>query len=97
MLIVGIKQLDNGAQKRPYADHIYKWEIDARQCDKSEMLEFCQKYLRKAGREKAEYFSKYKEKMSFTEHMKIVCEGWYTLTQKNVAIWEYEVHNEYID
>ena len=41
MNIIEIKQTDNGIQKCPYADHIYKWEIQINgKTSEEEMLEF---------------------------------------------------------
>lgn len=102
MKINSIEQLDNGVQKRAYADHIYKWRIDARgngTIDRDEMLQFCQKYLRKAERTKSDYFAAVRDpNTEFNEHMKVVCGGWYTLeSDKYGVVWTYTVVNEYID
>lgn len=94
-----IKQLDNGRQKRPYADHIYKWEICVEgKTEEADILPFCQEYLQHAQNEHDEYFKKYRDSnLSFEEHMRVVCGGYYTLTKKDFNVWEYEVRREYID
>lgn len=97
-----IKQLDNGVQKRPYADHIYKWQIDARgngSINREEMLEFCQNHLRSAKREKSEYLAAIRDhSIGFNEHMEIVCGHYYTLeSDKYGVVWTYTVIEEYID
>lgn len=102
MKINSIEQLDNGVQKRPYADHIYKWRIDARgngTINRDEMLQFCQTYLRKAERTKENYFTAYRDRnLGFNEHMHVVCGGYYSLeSDKYGVVWTYTVVNEYID
>jgi hypothetical protein len=102
MKINEIKQLDNGLQKKPYADHIYKWVIDVRgngNINRDEILEFCREYLRAAKREKTEYFAAIRDtNLGFNEHMNIICGHYYTLeSDKYGVIWTYTVVEEYID
>lgn len=102
MKIYEIKQLDNGLQKKPYADHIYKWQIDMRgsgYINRDEILEFCRKYLRTAAREKSEYIAAIRDhNLGFNEHMNIICGHYYTLeSDKYGVIWTYTVVEEYID
>lgn len=102
MKINSIEQLDNGVQKRPYADHIYQWRIDARgngKIDREEMLQFCQTYLRKAERTKPDYFAAIRDRnLSFNEHMYVIVGGHYTLeSDKYGVVWTYTVTEEYID
>lgn len=101
MKIREIKQLDNGRQKKSYADHIYKWELDIEGKPneiKDEVLEFCQKYLEHASHERAEYLQLYRSNLGFEETMKLVCGGSYTLTfDRDKWVWIYTVIREYID
>ncbi len=99
MRIIEIKQLNNGSQPRPYADHIYKWKIKViGKPSKEDLLEFCQKYLEFAPLERTEYLAKYRSNLPFNEHMRIVCGGWYTLSKtEDYNVWEYLVQREYID
>ena len=98
MEIIEIKQLDNGVQKKPYADHIYHWQIRASYVtDEAEMLAFCQQYLKKAKTEQGEYMKQYRSRNGFNALMELVCGGWYSLTLDNDRTWNYIVHYEYID
>lgn len=102
MKINSIEQLDNGVQKKRYADHIYKWRIDAGgngEVNRDEMLAFCQTYLKHAERTKAEYFDAVRDPSTgFNEHMKVICGHYYTLeSNKYGTVWTYTVVEEYID
>lgn len=102
MKINSIEQLDNGVQKKRYADHIYKWRIDASgngEINADEMLAFCRTYLKHAERTKSDYFAAVRDpNTGFNEHMKVICGGWYTLeSNKYGTVWTYTVVNEYID
>ncbi len=99
MEIVAIKQTDSGVQKRPYADHIYEWSmVIYGVTDMEELLQFCQTYLRHAVLPHDEYFKQYRDSsLSFEEHMKIVCGGWYKLEETEKFHYKYTVHEEYID
>lgn len=91
-----ITQLKNGRQERPYANHIYLWEIET---DKpaEEVLDYCQKHLEKAAREEGEYMKLYRDdSLTFHEHMMVICEGYYTLTKTEKG-YVYKVEREYID
>lgn len=99
MNILNITQHDNGIQKMPYADHIWIWTIEIEgNIEQDELLTFCQTFLRRAAREHDEYFKQYRDsKLSFEEHMKIVCGGWYKLEKTSARTYKYTVHKEYID
>ena len=98
MKIREIKQIANGRQPRPYADHIYEWVIDIEgQPTKEEVLEFCHTYLERAPLERTEYLTKYRSNLPFNEHMQVVCGGWYTLEVRDYCKWVYHVQREYID
>nr|DAT51125.1 MAG TPA: hypothetical protein [Caudoviricetes sp.] len=102
MKINSIEQLDNGVQKKRYADHIYKWRIDAGgngEVSRDEMLAFCQTYLKHAERTKSEYFDAIRDpNTGFNEHMKVICGHYYTLeSNKYGTVWTYTVVEEYID
>ena len=97
MKIREIKQIANGMQPRPYADHIYEWVIDIDgKTTKEEVLQFCQTYLESAPLVRSEYLTMYSRSLPFDEHMQIVCGGWYTLTN-DYNKWVYHVQREYID
>lgn len=102
MKINSIEQLDNGVQKKRYADHIYKWRIDAGgngEVNRDEMLVFCQTYLKHAERTKSEYFDAVRNpNTGFNEHMEVICGHYYTLeSNKYGTVWTYTVVEEYID
>lgn len=98
MEIVAIKQIENGVQKRPYADHIYEWNMVIYGVTNiAELLQFCQTYLRRAALEHDEYFKQYRQVKGFEETMKIVCGGWYKLEETEKFHYKYTVHEEYID
>lgn len=97
MNIYNIKQLDNGIQKKPYADHIYHWNLSVRGTEE-EVLEFCQKYLKNAKMEEKEYWTAYRDdSKGFNEHMEIICGGYYSLTNNADGTWDYIVRYEYFD
>lgn len=93
------KQLDNGIQHRPYADHIYKWEVEAENNEsQEEVLAWCRKNLRDAKREKEDYFHEYRRMdISFNEKMNIVCGGYYSIQKIGENKYIYQVIQEYID
>lgn len=99
MRIIEIKQIKNGRQERPYADHIYQWNMKLNFVrDEEEVLLFCQTYLEDAARNEADYFTAYRDNsLSFNEHMAIVCGGYYTLRRNEDRTWTYTVTREYID
>lgn len=103
MRIREIIQIENGVQKKPYADHIYKWRLELsydNTLSKEEILSFCQTYLKKAVRTKEEYFAEIRRgDLSFDERMKVICGHWYTLEKKEEfgRTWIYTVNEEYID
>lgn len=98
MKIIKVTQLDNGIQKKSYADHIYKWNVETNvDATREEVLEYCQKNLREAGLEDWQYHQKYKTQMSFGETMKMVCAGYWRLDKLSDGVWQYKVVNEYID
>lgn len=99
MEIVAINQIDNGVQKRPYADHIYEWNMVIHGVfDIKELLQFCRTYLKHAALEHDEYFKQYRDSnKSFEDHMKVVCGGWYKLEETEKFHYKYTVHQEYID
>lgn len=91
-----VKQIRYGVQPRPYADHVWEWDIIT---DKpyDEVLEYCKTNLRPAQREEKKYWEEYRDNSkSFDEHMKIICGGFYTLTKTKDG-YNYKVVNEYID
>lgn len=99
--INSIKQIRNGVQERAYADHVWKWEIDARgngRIDQEAMLAFCQEHLRSSARSEQEYREAMANAKGFDETMKIVCGGRYSLTSdKYGVVWTYTVTEDYID
>lgn len=98
MEIIEIKQLDNGVQKKPYADHIYHWNIKVSYAKEDDILSFCQTYLKSAKREEKDYWRMYRDNtLDFNEHMNVVCGGYYRLTRNDDYTWDYIVHYEYID
>ena len=97
MRIYSITELDDGVQKKTYADHIYHWNLKV-QGTEEEVLEFCKKYLRHAAREEKEYWTAYRDNSkSFNEHMDIICGGYYSMKKNENGSWDYIVRNEYID
>ncbi len=97
MKIKDIEQLDNGMQKKPYADHIYHWKLKVEDADEQTLLEFCRNNLKDAKREKKAYTTDYRASKNFNDTMEIVCGGWYSLTCNNDGSWDYIVHYAYID
>ena len=91
-----IKQIKNGEQPRPYADHVWQWDIETEKAY-AEILDYCQKNLRKAEREEKQYFLDYRNSNNtFDQTMEIVCGGRYTLTRIPGG-WRYTVTKDYID
>lgn len=92
MTIIEIKQIDNGVQKRPYADHIYKWEIHIQGgTSEEEMLEFAKKYLRDSKYNYQEYRAKRNDSAD------VFYSGYYELSHKDMWHWEYKVVEPYCD
>lgn len=93
MVIEEIKQIDNGVQKRPYADHIYKWEIILSEgtTSEEEMLEFAKKYLRDSKYNYQEYRAKCNDSAG------VFYSGYYELSNKDMWHWEYKVVEPYCD
>lgn len=94
-----IKQIRDGVQERPYADHVYQWEIvlDGKS-EFDEMLAFCQTYLRKSARTEDEYRVDYANAKGFENMMEVVVGGRYSLTpNKYNSRWTYTVTEDYID
>ena len=52
MKIIHIEQLDDGVQKKPYADHIFHLHLVVEEADKDDLLSFCRGNLKDAKREK---------------------------------------------
>lgn len=91
-----VKQIRYGVQPRPYADHVWEWDIITNK-PYDEVLEYCRKNLKPAEREEKDYWKEYRDKSKgFEEHMEIVCGGFYTLT-KTEGGYNYKVTREYID
>ncbi len=93
MIIEEIKQTENGVQKRPYADHIYKWEIILSEgtTSEEEMLEFAKKYLRDSKYNYQEYRAKCNDDAG------VFYSGYYELSHKDMWHWEYKVVEPYCD
>lgn len=96
-----IIQKDNGIQKRPYADHIYQWEISLsyRPEDDNELIEFCKTHLKSAKLDWREYQKLIRETNEFDKTMEIVCGGRYCLEQmdKYGMRFRYTATFDYID
>ena len=91
-----VTQIKNGRQPRPYADHVWEWDIITDELPTA-VLAFCQKELRHAASEEAEYWKEYRDRSkSFDEHMQVVCGGYYSFTKINGG-YKYRVTQEYID
>lgn len=91
-----ITQLKNGIQPRPYADHVWEWDIITDE-PREAVLEFCQKNMEPAAREESQYWKEYRDNSkSFDEHMQVVCGGYYSLTKINGG-YKYRVTKDYID
>lgn len=91
-----ITEIKDGRQARPYADHIWEWDIVT---DKSEaeVLDYCRKELRNAQRDETTYWKDYRDRnKSFNEHMEIVCGGYFNLNKTENG-YRYRVTLEYID
>lgn len=93
MKIVEIKQLDNGIQERPYADHIYRWNIEtAGITEREEIFDFCQKYL-KSSKYNEQYYKSHCNKGA-----DIFYSGYYILNSSNSGhTWTYSVIIPYCD
>ena len=92
MNIIEIKQTDNGIQKCPYADHIYKWEIQINgKTSEEEMLEFAKKYLRDSKYNYQEYRAKCNDGAG------VFYSGYYELYNKDMWNWVYKVVEPYCD
>lgn len=91
-----IVQIKDGTQPRPYADHIWEWDIATDEA-KEEVLNYCRKNLRDARREESDYWKDYRDNTkSFDEKMEVVCGGYYSLKQTDTG-YRYRVTQEYID
>ena len=91
-----IKQVKNGRQPRPYADHVWEWLIITNEPEE-EVLSFCRKELKDALREETDYWKDYRDNSkSFNEHMEVVCGGYFSL-KKISGGYVYRVTQEYID
>lgn len=94
--MIRVTQLKNGIQPRPYADHVWEWEIFTDQSE-AEVLAYCRKNLRDAKRDLNTYWKDYRDRSkSFDEHMEVVCGGFYHLA-KFEGKYVYRVTHEYID
>lgn len=94
--MIRVTQLKNGIQPRPYADHVWEWEIFTDQSEE-EVLAYCRKNLRNAARDEKTYWTDYRDRSkSFDEHMEVVCGGFFQLT-KYEGKYVYRVTKEYID
>lgn len=92
-----VKQLKNGIQERPYADHIYLWEITTENNEtEAEILEFATS-LKKAYRKEEQYLKDYRETTNFEKKMHIICGGYYTLKKVSSNLYEYTVVYPYVD
>lgn len=92
MTIREIKQIDNGRQKRPYADHIYKWEITLDNgASEEDMLDFAKKYLRDSKYNYQEY------RVKCNDSADVFYSGYYELSHKDMWHWEYKVVKPYCD
>lgn len=90
-----IEQLQNGIQKKPYADHVYQWRIKS-DLPEDEILEKC-KELKKAPITAEEYYKKRRDlSMKFDKQMELICGGCYEL-KKESDCYIYTVTQEYID
>lgn len=91
-----ITQIKDGSQPRPYADHVWEWDIITDK-PREEVLEFCRRNFEHADRDEAEYFRLYRDStLSFDEIMRVVCGGYYNIF-KIEGGWKYRVTHEYID
>lgn len=88
-------------KKKPYADHIYHWNLKVSYAKEEEILDFCKKYLKDAKREEQDYLKEYRNisnTFKFNELMEIVCGGYYKLSHnKETHTWDYIARFEYID
>lgn len=91
-------QLNNGVQSKPYADHIYSWEVTAENGETEDMvLEWCRKNLKDASRSSEEYFDDMHKANTFDQKMDVVCGGKYSLRKIGDNKYNYTVVYEYID
>ena len=91
-----ITQIKNGAQPRPYADHVWEWDIITDELPTA-VLAYCLKELMFAAREEKEYWKDYRDRSkSFDEHMDIACGGYYSFSKISGG-YKYRVTREYID
>lgn len=101
MEIIEINQVRHGEQSRPYANHVWQWEIKLnnwRGVKEGEVLEFAQKFLKSCKYDRDTYFKLYRDNQrSFDEHMLVVCEGYFELKNTEYGNWTYKVEQEYID
>lgn len=91
-----VKQIRDGVQPRPYADHVWEWDIIT---DKpyDEVLEYCRKNLKSAEREEKDYWVRRRDNShTFDEDMDVICGGFYKLAKTENG-YNYKVVNEYID
>lgn len=91
-----ITQLKNGIQPRPYADHVWEWEIFTDQSE-AEVLAYCRENLMDAARDETTYWKDYRDNSkTFDEHMTVVCGGYFNIN-KTEGGYVYRVTHEYID
>lgn len=91
-----ITQIKNGTQPRPYADHVWEWDIITEK-SADEVLVYCLEQLRYAEREEKKYWADYRDRAkSFDQHMQVVCGGYYSFSRIPGG-FKYRVTQEYID
>ena len=91
-----ITQIKNGMQPRPYADHVWEWDIITDKPE-AEVLYYCRRELKNAARDETTYWKEYRDRAkSFDEHMEVVCGGYFNLN-KIEGGYKYRVTQEYID
>jgi len=84
-----------GTQPRPYADHVWEWEV---QTDRpvEEALAWCRANLKDAPRSETEYRDGKNSAPSFSDMMQVVCEGRYSISPIPGG-YRYTVTRDYID
>lgn len=90
-----ITQIKNGIQPRPYADHVWEWDIITEK-SASDVLVYCLENLMYAEREEKKYWIDYRASHDFNKTMEIVCGGYYSLI-KIEGGYKYRVTKDYID
>ena len=89
--VLGLK-IKAAGQSKPYGDSEYEWELTTKEdIDEAELLEFCQRLLRKNTQTYEEW------RRGHNNSASIYFRGYYTLVKRTSDPWIYRVVEAYCD